>query len=84
MCVLYFCRPYIVNLLPCIARICRREEEAVQETLSAAMPKICSALMPFANDTEVKVSVNKKILNIVTEVNSLKNKAVLHDFSCQF
>ncbi|XP_005093645.2 huntingtin [Aplysia californica] len=48
------CRPYIVNLLPCVARICRREEEAVQETLSSAMPKICSALMPFANDTEVK------------------------------
>lgn len=50
-----FIRPYIVNLLPYIARICRREEEAVQETLSNSMPKICSALMAFANDSEVKV-----------------------------
>ena len=54
-------RPYIVNLLPCIARVCRREEEAVQETLSSAMPKLCSALMPFANDTEVKVVVEFKL-----------------------
>ena len=54
--LLFLCiRPYIVNLLPYIARICRREEEAVQETLSNSMPKICSALMAFANDSEVKV-----------------------------
>ncbi|GFO37998.1 huntingtin-like [Plakobranchus ocellatus] len=58
------CRPYIVNLLPCIARICRREEEAVQETLSAAMPKICSALMPFANDTEVKALLKSFLPNL--------------------
>ncbi|XP_071090376.1 huntingtin-like isoform X1 [Haliotis cracherodii] len=49
------CRPYIVNLLPCLARICRRDdEEAVQETLSSSMQKICPGLMGFANDTEVK------------------------------
>ncbi|RUS73694.1 hypothetical protein EGW08_018541 [Elysia chlorotica] len=58
------CRPYIVNLLPCIARICRREEEAIQETLSAAMPKICSALMPFANDTEVKALLKSFLPNL--------------------
>ena len=56
--LLFFLRPYIVNLLPYIARICRREEEAVQETLSNSMPKICSALMAFANDSEVKVRLN--------------------------
>ncbi|XP_055860312.1 huntingtin-like [Biomphalaria glabrata] len=58
------CRPYIVNLLPCVARICRREEEAVQETLSTAMPKICSALMPFANDTEVKALLKSFLPNL--------------------
>ncbi|GFR89453.1 huntingtin [Elysia marginata] len=58
------CRPYIVNLLPCIARICRREEETVQETLSTAMPKICSALMPFANDTEVKALLKSFLPNL--------------------
>ncbi|CAL1538264.1 unnamed protein product [Lymnaea stagnalis] len=58
------CRPYIVNLLPCVARICRREEEAVQDTLSMAMPKICSALMPFANDTEVKALLKSFLPNL--------------------
>ena len=48
-------RPYIVNLLPCLARICRREEEAIQETLSQAMQKLCPPLMGFANESEVKV-----------------------------
>ena len=27
------CRPYIVNLLPCLQRIAQRTEESVQETL---------------------------------------------------
>lgn len=49
-------RPYIVNLLPCVARICRREDEGIQETLLSSMMKICPALMVFATDTEVKVS----------------------------
>ncbi|XP_050396465.2 huntingtin [Patella vulgata] len=48
------CRPYIVNLLPCLTRICQRDEEAVQDTLGIAMSKICPSLMGFANDTEVK------------------------------
>lgn len=52
---LHFFRPYIVNLLPCLARICRREDEGIQETLLGAMIKICPALMAFATDTEVKV-----------------------------
>ena len=53
---LCFCfRPYIVNLLPCLARICKREDEGIQETILLAMNKICPALMVFANDTEVKV-----------------------------
>lgn len=44
-----------MNLLPCLARICRREDEGIQETLLGAMIKICPALMAFATDTEVKV-----------------------------
>ena len=61
-----FCRPYIVNLLPYIARICRREEEAVQETLSNSMPKICSALMAFANDSEVKALLKSFLTNLMS------------------
>ena len=49
------CRPYVVNLLPCLARISRRPEESIQETLAAAMQKLMPTLMGFTNDTEVKV-----------------------------
>ncbi len=45
-----------MNLLPCIARICKREEEAVQETLATSIAKLCPVLMGFTNDNEVKVS----------------------------
>lgn len=48
-------RPYLVNLLPCLTRITKRQEETVQETLATAMPKIMSALGHFANDGEIKV-----------------------------
>ena len=49
-------RPYLVNLLPCLTRITKRQEETVQETLAAAMPKIMAALGQFANDGEIKVT----------------------------
>lgn len=52
-----FFRPYVVNLLPCLAKICRRPEEAIQETLAQSMEKICPVLMSFTNDNEVKVSI---------------------------
>jgi huntingtin len=55
------CRPYVVNLLPCLARVCRRPEEPVQETLAAAMLKLCPVLMPFTTDAEVKVRHNQYI-----------------------
>ena len=52
-------RPYVVNLLPCISRICQRPEEAIQETLATAMTRMCPVLMGFTNDAEVKVSFKK-------------------------
>ncbi|KAJ8269770.1 hypothetical protein COCON_G00123770 [Conger conger] len=48
------CRPYLVNLLPCLTRISRRPEESVQETLAAAVPKIMAPFGHFANDGEIK------------------------------
>ncbi|TSK22543.1 Huntingtin [Bagarius yarrelli] len=50
------CRPYLVNLLPCLTRITKRQEETVQETLASSIPKIMAALGNFANDTEIKSS----------------------------
>lgn len=57
---LLWCRPYLVNLLPCLTRITKRQEETVQETLAAAMPKIMVALGHFANDGEIKVSAQSR------------------------
>ena len=69
MMYLYF-RPYIANLLPCLGRICKREEEGVQDTLMSTMQKICPALMMFANDTEVKVigKTAKCLLKLVCSI----------------
>ncbi|XP_064630020.1 huntingtin-like [Lineus longissimus] len=58
------CRPYVVNLLPCVARICRRNEEPVQETLATCMQKVCPVLMSFTNDSEVKVLLKSFLPNL--------------------
>lgn len=51
----FLLRPYLVNLLPCVTRITKRQEETVQETLASSIPKIMAALGHFANDGEIKV-----------------------------
>lgn len=63
-------RPYLVNLLPCLTRITKRQEETVQETLAAATPKIMAALGHFANDGEVKVtfSLHSHLCSLKVEV----------------
>ncbi|XP_074614489.1 huntingtin-like isoform X2 [Acropora palmata] len=48
------CRPFIANLLPCIARISLRTEDAIQETLANAMQKIMGVLGSFTSEAEVK------------------------------
>ncbi|KAF6723879.1 Huntingtin, partial [Oryzias melastigma] len=58
------CRPYLVNLLPCLTRITKRQEETVQETLAAATPKIMAALGHFANDGEVKLLLKSFVANL--------------------
>ena len=45
----------MVNLLPCLSRICKRPEEAVQETLASAMAKLSPVLMGFTTDSDIKV-----------------------------
>ncbi|KAK3095770.1 hypothetical protein FSP39_018831 [Pinctada imbricata] len=69
------CRPYIVNLLPCLARICKREEEAIQETLSQAMQKICPPLMGFANESEVKALLKAFVPNLKSSSASCRRTA---------
>ncbi|XP_030848870.1 huntingtin [Strongylocentrotus purpuratus] len=48
------CRPYVINLLPSIARISRRPEDIVQEALMNFLIKTLPVLGTFLTDTEVK------------------------------
>ncbi|XP_041641127.1 huntingtin isoform X2 [Cheilinus undulatus] len=69
------CRPYLVNLLPCLSRITKRQEETVQETLAAAIPKIMSALGHFANDGEVKVLLKSFVANLKSSSPTIRRTA---------
>ncbi|XP_052365393.1 huntingtin-like isoform X3 [Oncorhynchus keta] len=69
------CRPYLVNLLPCLTRITKRQEETVQETLSAAVPKIMTALGHFANDGEVKVLLKSFVANLKSTSPTIRRTA---------
>uniref|UniRef100_A0A1A7XTR7 Huntingtin n=2 Tax=Iconisemion striatum TaxID=60296 RepID=A0A1A7XTR7_9TELE len=69
------CRPYLVNLLPCLTRITKRQEETVQETLAAAVPKIMSALGHFANDGEVKVLLKSFVANLKSSSPTIRRTA---------
>ncbi|XP_022080674.1 huntingtin-like isoform X2 [Acanthaster planci] len=48
------CRPYVINLLPCIPKISRRQDDAIQESLTNFMQKVLPILGSFLTDTEVK------------------------------
>uniref|UniRef100_A0A8C5BH89 Huntingtin n=1 Tax=Gadus morhua TaxID=8049 RepID=A0A8C5BH89_GADMO len=69
------CRPYLVNLLPCLTRITKRQEETVQETLAAAMPKIMAALGQFANDGEIKVLLKSFVANLKVSSPTIRRTA---------
>eukprot|EP00058_Branchiostoma_floridae_P006836 XP_002592324.1 hypothetical protein BRAFLDRAFT_101261 [Branchiostoma floridae] len=58
------CRPYVVNLLPCFNRICRRQEDAVQETLANSLKKTFPVLGSFTNDAEIKVLLKTFLPNL--------------------
>ncbi|XP_075713523.1 huntingtin isoform X2 [Rhinoderma darwinii] len=69
------CRPYLVNLLPCLTKICKRQEESVQETLVAAVPKIMAAFGNFANDHEIKVLLKAFIANLKSSSPTIRRTA---------
>ncbi|CAG03293.1 unnamed protein product, partial [Tetraodon nigroviridis] len=68
-------RPYLVNLLPCLTRITKRQEETIQETLAAAMPKIMAALGHFANDGEIKVLLKSFVANLKSSSPTIRRTA---------
>ncbi|XP_062991957.1 huntingtin isoform X2 [Elgaria multicarinata webbii] len=78
------CRPYLVNLLPCLTRVSKRSEESVQETLAAAMPKILAAFGNFANDNEIKVLLKAFIANFKSSSPTIRRTAAASAVSiCQ-
>ncbi|XP_051784194.1 huntingtin isoform X2 [Erpetoichthys calabaricus] len=78
------CRPYFVNLLPCLTRISKRPEESVQETLATAVPKIMAALGNFANDSEIKALLKAFIGNLKSSSPTIRRTAASSTVSiCQ-
>ncbi|XP_068926815.1 huntingtin isoform X1 [Petaurus breviceps papuanus] len=69
------CRPYLVNLLPCLTRISKRTEESVQETLASAIPKIMASFGNFANDNEIKVLLKAFIANLKSSSPTIRRTA---------
>nr|XP_023405447.1 huntingtin isoform X4 [Loxodonta africana] len=69
------CRPYLVNLLPCLTRISKRPEESVQETLAAAIPKIMASFGNFANDNEIKVLLKAFMANLKSSSPTIRRTA---------
>ncbi|XP_006251292.1 huntingtin isoform X1 [Rattus norvegicus] len=69
------CRPYLVNLLPCLTRTSKRPEESVQETLAAAVPKIMASFGNFANDNEIKVLLKAFIANLKSSSPTVRRTA---------
>ncbi|KAJ8416476.1 hypothetical protein AAFF_G00357640 [Aldrovandia affinis] len=69
------CRPYLVNLLPCLTRISKRPEESVQETLAAAVPKIMAPFGNFANDGEIKVLLKAFVANLKSSSPTIRRTA---------
>uniref|UniRef100_A0A8C6R2D9 Huntingtin n=1 Tax=Nannospalax galili TaxID=1026970 RepID=A0A8C6R2D9_NANGA len=69
------CRPYLVNLLPCLTRTSKRPEESVQETLAAAVPKIMASFGNFANDNEIKVLLKAFIANLKSNSPTVRRTA---------
>ncbi|XP_008576194.1 PREDICTED: huntingtin isoform X2 [Galeopterus variegatus] len=69
------CRPYLVNLLPCLTRTSKRPEESVQETLAAAVPKIMASFGNFANDSEIKVLLKAFIANLKSSSPTIRRTA---------
>lgn len=70
------CRPYTMNLLPCIIKISQRiNEEAVQETLALATGKIMPVLGKFTNDLEIKLLLKAFLPNLVSESAAIRRTA---------
>uniref|UniRef100_A0A061QFU3 Putative huntingtin n=1 Tax=Cupiennius salei TaxID=6928 RepID=A0A061QFU3_CUPSA len=76
------CRPYTVNLVPALAKICqRKDEEAVQETLAIVITKVMPVLGQFTNDKDIKMLLKAFLPNL--SVNSaIVRRAAATSLTC--
>ena len=58
------CRPYLVNLVPCLETLALRSEEQIHETMAAAFPELFSVLGPHSHDNEIRVLMKAFLANV--------------------
>ena len=58
------CRPYLVNLLPCLQSLAARSEEQLHESLAAAFPNLFAVLGPHSNDNEIRILLKAFLANV--------------------
>ncbi|XP_035218065.1 huntingtin-like, partial [Stegodyphus dumicola] len=76
------CRPYTVNLVPALAKICqRKDEESVQETLAIVITKIMPVLGQFTNDKDIKTLL-KAFLPNLTVTSAIVRRAAASSLTC--
>ncbi|XP_054721499.1 huntingtin-like [Uloborus diversus] len=76
------CRPYTVNLVPALAKICqRKEEESVQETLAIVMTKVMPVLGQFTSDKEIKMLL-KAFLPNLTVSSAIVRRSAATSLTC--
>ncbi|XP_057306791.1 huntingtin-like isoform X2 [Hydractinia symbiolongicarpus] len=58
------CRPYVANLLPCIVKIAKRNDDSVQEVLATMMLKLCPVLGNFMTELDIKILLKTFLPNL--------------------
>nr|XP_039263514.1 huntingtin-like [Styela clava]XP_039263521.1 huntingtin-like [Styela clava] len=58
------CRPYVVSLLPPFIKICERNDESIQECLSASVSKIFPLIGSFAAEAELQSFIDALMKNL--------------------
>ena len=69
------CRAYVMNLLPLLIAVSNREDEAIQESLIGAMPKIVSVLGPFFSENELHNFLKNLFEILVSKLSSSRRMA---------
>ncbi|XP_015913152.2 huntingtin [Parasteatoda tepidariorum] len=76
------CRPYTVNLIPALVKICqRKDEESVQETLAITFTKLMPVLGQYTNDKDIKTLL-KVFLPNLTSNSAIIRRAAATSLTC--